>query len=68
MCSDEFIPLDVVSSYLYIWQTLLQSSVPLTVHVLSPMLGHVNYKFPEPDAASEEARWIKIQTRLNNKY
>ena len=32
------------------------------------MLGRVNYKFSEPDAASEEARWIKIQTRLNNKY
>ena len=31
------------------------------------MLDHVNYKFPEPDIASEEARWIKIQTRLNNK-
>ena len=29
--------------------------------------GHVNYKFPEPDPAIEETRWVKIQTKLNNK-
>ena len=29
--------------------------------------GHVNYKSPEPGTGSEEARWIKIQTKLNNK-
>ena len=37
---------------------------------LSPMLDltdHVNYEFPEPDIESEEAGWIKIQTKSNNK-